>query len=690
MSEFPQIFAFYSFKGGVGRSMALLNVAYALAAKGRHVLVLDMDLEAPGVSGFLHREGEIPGFARFDMVDLVGWAKSVPLPLASDSFPPLSDYAVSIPRDRLESIPRVFSELGHLDIIPVDEERDYYSRLTTLALNNSDQHDLVRIGSVLRAWIKSLRVPVEVPDYYGPDYDRSAPYDYVLVDSRTGITETGGLCIGPLSDQLVVLTALNNQNVKGTRNFLTEVGVLQIPDHSGSAADSRPDAPDPSMRPKPYLIVASLVPSGEIEKKQERLRCAKEELGKVDLKLSYHPQLALKESIFTRDYREEHLAGEYDQLLNKVLHMASDGVTSEPPQALLKSTRSLEEFQESINEMLRSAPISEAGSGFFLRFLLSTLNVSEVTQSTEFFMWDRVCRTLSSGDSPSKLDVANSWANILAQWSLHSVNPELSSLRFQAALHRYEQVLQDTKASQAQKASALFNRGLSYGKRGEAEWAIEDYNALVAMPDAPAEHKAKALINRGVAHGKRGERERAIEDYTALVAMPNVSAEQKANALINRGIEYGKRGETERAIEDCTAVVAMPDAPADSKAQALVGRGWTYYLAGRYLEAIADEQNAIAIQPEDSTAHGNLAIALLVMGRVSEALVAYSDALALADFETLDEMSEDLRGAMKEHGSISCAEEIFARIEARRRALSEQPMSSDKSPVLGGKRAGKE
>jgi cellulose biosynthesis protein BcsQ len=65
--DFPQIFTFYSFKGGVGRSMAVLNVAYAMAAKGRHVLVLDMDLEAPGLSGFLGRHGEIGAPARQDM-----------------------------------------------------------------------------------------------------------------------------------------------------------------------------------------------------------------------------------------------------------------------------------------------------------------------------------------------------------------------------------------------------------------------------------------------------------------------------------------------------------------------------------------------------------------------------------------------------------------------------------------------
>ncbi len=39
---------FYSFKGGVGRSMALINTAGILAGRGFRVLVIDLDLEAPG------------------------------------------------------------------------------------------------------------------------------------------------------------------------------------------------------------------------------------------------------------------------------------------------------------------------------------------------------------------------------------------------------------------------------------------------------------------------------------------------------------------------------------------------------------------------------------------------------------------------------------------------------------------
>src|ERR1041384_2214532 len=46
-----RVITFYSYKGGTGRSMALANVAWILASAGRRVLVIDWDLEAPG----LHR-----------------------------------------------------------------------------------------------------------------------------------------------------------------------------------------------------------------------------------------------------------------------------------------------------------------------------------------------------------------------------------------------------------------------------------------------------------------------------------------------------------------------------------------------------------------------------------------------------------------------------------------------------------
>ena len=144
---------------------------------------------------------------------------------------------------------------GRVDIIPVDEDRDYYERLTALAISSFDRDTLIGVGQLLHDWLKSRVFEQKVPDYYGPEAERISHYDYVLVDSRTGVTQLGGLCIGPLSDQLVVVTALNDQNVVGTRTFLEEVGVLarrlEAPNDKDAASE-----PAQPPHPKPTMIVA--------------------------------------------------------------------------------------------------------------------------------------------------------------------------------------------------------------------------------------------------------------------------------------------------------------------------------------------------------------------------------------------------------------------------------------------------
>ena len=61
------IVTFYSFKGGVGRTMALANTAVSLAQRGRRVLAVDFDLEAPGLDTFdvFRRQEEVPGLIDF-------------------------------------------------------------------------------------------------------------------------------------------------------------------------------------------------------------------------------------------------------------------------------------------------------------------------------------------------------------------------------------------------------------------------------------------------------------------------------------------------------------------------------------------------------------------------------------------------------------------------------------------------
>jgi cellulose biosynthesis protein BcsQ len=55
------IYAFYSFKGGVGRSMALANIGEIFHEKGLRTLLVDWDLGAPGLETYFHRDSALSG-----------------------------------------------------------------------------------------------------------------------------------------------------------------------------------------------------------------------------------------------------------------------------------------------------------------------------------------------------------------------------------------------------------------------------------------------------------------------------------------------------------------------------------------------------------------------------------------------------------------------------------------------------
>ncbi len=71
----------FSIKGGVGRTTTLALWAWHLARLGKKVVVVDLDLEAPGLAGMLLDEGRMPDFGLVDWLveALVDDAGSFPL-----------------------------------------------------------------------------------------------------------------------------------------------------------------------------------------------------------------------------------------------------------------------------------------------------------------------------------------------------------------------------------------------------------------------------------------------------------------------------------------------------------------------------------------------------------------------------------------------------------------------------------
>ena len=70
----PSIYTLYSIKGGVGRSTTAAVLAWHLADSGQDVLVLDLDLESPGLSSAVLAPDQQPAFGVVDwfVEDLVG------------------------------------------------------------------------------------------------------------------------------------------------------------------------------------------------------------------------------------------------------------------------------------------------------------------------------------------------------------------------------------------------------------------------------------------------------------------------------------------------------------------------------------------------------------------------------------------------------------------------------------------
>ncbi|MDQ1050301.1 toll/interleukin-1 receptor domain-containing protein [Streptomyces sp. V4I2] len=195
--ETGQIVTFYSYKGGVGRSFALANTAVLLARWGYRVLCVDWDLEAPGLSYFF--DPYLESSPRTGLLEMVEEARDAPV---RPSLAMEHRTAVSLPKG------------VRLDLIPAGrQDETYISRLQEVDWENLyADHDF---GETLESW------RAEWMNHY----------DVVLVDSRTGITDSGGICTAQVPDVLVFAFTANQQNVDG---------VLDIVDRAMKARDGLP------------------------------------------------------------------------------------------------------------------------------------------------------------------------------------------------------------------------------------------------------------------------------------------------------------------------------------------------------------------------------------------------------------------------------------------------------------------
>ncbi|MBE1486965.1 FxSxx-COOH system tetratricopeptide repeat protein [Plantactinospora soyae] len=197
-----RIITFYSYKGGTGRTMALANIAWLLANNGHRVLTIDWDLESPGLHRYLHPflvDKELRG--SHGVIDLVReYAKAATRPAAGGSEVLHPDEVSNLARIQryASSLEFPFPNDGGIDLVPAGRQGPEYStRVSTF--NWDDFYD--RLGGAV--FLDALRE------------DLRSHYDYVLIDSRTGLSDTAGICTVLLPDVLVNCFTMSTQSIQG-------------------------------------------------------------------------------------------------------------------------------------------------------------------------------------------------------------------------------------------------------------------------------------------------------------------------------------------------------------------------------------------------------------------------------------------------------------------------------------------
>ena len=269
------ITTFYSFKGGVGRTMALVNAAVKLAQAGRHVLVVDFDVEAPGLDTFdvLKPRKEVPGVIDF-----------VTQYLESGQSPDVSDF--------IGECPPIGEQDGKLCIMPSGRKETYAANFNQIDWGGLYER---RDGFLLFEDIRE-------------QWKQTIKPDYVLIDSRTGHTDTSGICTRQLPNAVVVLFFPNEQNLRGLVDVVRDI---------------RAEGESPRKKKIELHFVMSNVPDLDDE---DRILESKIKAFQSQLRFRQEPMIVhrydslslLNQVVFSKDRPKSRLAKEYENIVREI------------------------------------------------------------------------------------------------------------------------------------------------------------------------------------------------------------------------------------------------------------------------------------------------------------------------------------------------------------------------------------
>jgi hypothetical protein len=194
------IVTFYSFRGGVGRTTALAAFALQRANRGERVAVVDLDLEAPGLDALLSTEEGIS--ARWGVVDYL-----LEQPLLNNV--DLRDY-YHLANPRLTGAGQVFViPAGHFDMhyLPKLARVDFSPPPESAPGGCTEPHPL-------ECLLRHLR-------------DEFRPH-WVLLDSRTGLSEVAGFVLGGFAHLNVLFGTTAESSWQGLHYAVQRLGAERV------------------------------------------------------------------------------------------------------------------------------------------------------------------------------------------------------------------------------------------------------------------------------------------------------------------------------------------------------------------------------------------------------------------------------------------------------------------------------
>lgn len=191
---------FASLKGGVGRSTALCVAAAHLSRRGRRVLAIDFDLEAPGIGTMLLRPTELPRFGTLDYLvenGISGIDEQFLADVSADS--------------------TLGSEGGRVTVIPAIGRATIEHPSNALAkIARAYLEDLTE-GGAAKSLSDQLREMIE-------RFEATRAYDVVLVDARAGLHESAAAAMLGIGAEILMFGSDHPQTYLGYKLLLAHIG----------------------------------------------------------------------------------------------------------------------------------------------------------------------------------------------------------------------------------------------------------------------------------------------------------------------------------------------------------------------------------------------------------------------------------------------------------------------------------